>query len=167
MTKKKSQSTGPRPAYVPMKRQLKYDDPLNVETRARFLHSLTEGWSVASSIRRATGRVGVVRTFYQWRADHPDFAAAWEEAYSFGTSVFEDEARRRAVEGWNEPVFRGDGQVGEIRKFSDRLLEFMLVSRDERYNPRRNDAPTQVKVVVTGGLPSLEVVEEPQPESGD
>lgn len=46
-------------------------------------------------------------------------------------------AHRRAVDGWDEPVFGKDGQVGTIKRYSDRLLEMLLRGDDpQRYNPQ-------------------------------
>jgi hypothetical protein len=35
---------------------------------------------------------------YQWRADDPEFAAQWDQAYEAGTDRLADEATRRALE---------------------------------------------------------------------
>lgn len=47
-------------------------------------------------------------------------------------------AHSRAVDGWLEPVFGKDGQVGEVRRYSDRLLELLIKGDDpQRYNPQQ------------------------------
>ena len=38
-------------------------------------------------------------TLYDWRAEDPDFAQAWEEALELGICGLEDEAKRRAMNG--------------------------------------------------------------------
>ena len=48
-----------------------------------------------------------------------DFYHGLDEA----RDVIRGEIYRRAVEGWEVPVFQGGRQVGSIRKYSDRLLE--------------------------------------------
>ena len=50
-------------------------------------------------------------------------AQGWEEALDEARDVIRGEIYRRAVEGWEVPVFQGGRQVGSIRKYSDRLLE--------------------------------------------
>ena len=58
--------------------------------------------------------------------------AAVEEGYD----VLEEEARRRAAEGVLEPVYYKGEVVGEIRKYSDQLLTFLLRGyRPKRFNP--------------------------------
>ncbi len=42
----------------------------------------------------------------------------------------EEEAVRRAVDGINEPVFYKGRQVGDIRRFSDTLLIFLMKAGD-------------------------------------
>lgn len=69
-------------------------------------------------------------TVYEWRAGDVEFAAAWAEVEERSTEEMEREAYRRAVDGWVERGIYEDGkQVGEVRKFSDVLLMFMLKAR--------------------------------------
>jgi hypothetical protein len=71
------------------------------------------------------------------------FLDLYEAARVEGRERLEVEARRRAVEGWEEPVFgslgqgQGTGQVGSIRRYSDTLLIRLLEAHwPERYRPR-------------------------------
>ena len=80
---------------------------------------------------------------YRIRNRNTQFRGAWDEAIETGLDGLEGEARRRAVEGWDEPVFgklgpgQGTGQVGTVRKFSDTLLIFLLKGgRPEKYGER-------------------------------
>lgn len=59
-----------------------------------------------------------------------DFAAAYAEARSHRREVYRSEARRRAIDGWLEPVFYRGEQIGAKRVFSDRLLELLLKAED-------------------------------------
>jgi hypothetical protein len=43
-----------------------------------------------------------------------------------GVAALEDEARRRAYEGWEEPVWHKGVNCGTVRKFSDTLLIVLL-----------------------------------------
>lgn len=56
------------------------------------------------------------------RADAESFAAAWDVAVDQGRAVATDTAIERAMEGVAEPVFRGGLQVGERRRYDNRLL---------------------------------------------
>ena len=78
------------------------------KNRQKFLEHLSTGASVRASARAAGfGR----RTAFEWKADDPDFAAEWEEAYESGTESLEEVARARAMEK------------------SDSLLMFLLKAR--------------------------------------
>lgn len=95
--------------------------------RAALLNALASGVTVGE----ATAAAGVpYRTAYHWRATDEDFAAAWGAAYATGTDTLAAEARRRAVDGVERPVFHNGKQVGSIREHSDTLLIFLMKARD-------------------------------------
>ena len=99
--------------------------------REIFLDVLAGGGSV--TLASATAGIGRQRV-YEWRQDDANFATEWDVAIEAGTDVLEDEARRRAVEGVEEPVFFQGNTVGHVRRYSDTLLIFLLKGR----RPTRN-----------------------------
>lgn len=58
------------------------------------------------------------------------FAAAYKEAREARIETYRMEAKRRAIDGWQEPVFYQGEQIGTTRKFSDRMLEVLLRAED-------------------------------------
>ncbi|MDH3231012.1 MAG: hypothetical protein OEN55_14580 [Alphaproteobacteria bacterium] len=100
----------------------------------RFLAALGRGVSVAG----AAAEAGICRAFaYRWRAADAGFAARWDAAYEEGTDTLEDEARRRAVQGTETPVYYAGRKIGVIRRCSDALLMFLLRGRRrEKYRER-------------------------------
>src|SRR5437588_5892570 len=97
-----------------------------LKKRERLLHLLAEGHTV----KHAAAEIGVHRgTVYDWRNANKDFKAAWDEALESGTQTMEQEARRRAVDGMDKPVFQGGRLVGTVREYSDTLLIFLLKGR--------------------------------------
>jgi hypothetical protein len=75
---------------------------------------------------------------------------AWDDAVEVGTQRLEDEAIRRATEGWEEPVYQRGELVGHVRRYSDALLMFLLRGRrPEVYGERRQ----RVEVTGAGGGP--------------
>jgi hypothetical protein len=73
---------------------------------------------------------------YELRGADLAFAAAWDEAEEIAADRIEDEARRRTVEGVQEPLVSAgkvvrddDGQPIAIRRYSDNLLLALLKSR--------------------------------------
>lgn len=100
----------------------------------KFLAALSRGVSVGGAAIEA----GLSRsTVYEWRAADAAFAARWNAAVEAGTDALEDEARRRAFLGVETPVHYGGKKIGDIRKYSDTLLMFLLrARRPETYRER-------------------------------
>lgn len=93
---------------------------------AAFLEALTKGLSITAAAKDADiGR----RTAYEWRDDDDLFRQAWDDAVEAGTDLLEDEAKRRAANGIDEPVFYKGDVCGHVRKYSDTLMIFMLKAR--------------------------------------
>ena len=85
-------------------------------------------------VQPAADAASVCRSaLYKERKRNPEFAQAWEDALAIAMGQAEDEVRRRAVEGVLQPVFQGGEHVGNIRKYSDVLLMFML----KAHNPAK------------------------------
>jgi AcrR family transcriptional regulator len=90
--------------------------------------------AAAYSVTYAAAAIGVNRrTVYRLRDRDEEFRAAWDDAWEAGADVVSDEIRRRAIEGWTEPIASGGKIVGEVRKFSDRLLELEAKRRRPEY----------------------------------
>src|ERR1700745_4244909 len=98
-------------------------------TRARqesFLKALAQNGNVTAAVAAA----GTSRTrVYELRKTATAFAAAWDEDEQNAADALEAEARRRAVEGVQEPLVSAgklvrdhDGQLIAIRRYSDNLL---------------------------------------------
>src|SRR5437870_358248 len=114
----------------PMKAQKKRkpDKPtrsvrVRMRARDRFIRRLAESGNVADASRKA--RIPS-QTVYDWRKADPKFAALWDEAERVGSDAVEGETFRRAIKGWDEPVFQQGRKVGTIKRYSDRLLEILL-----------------------------------------
>lgn len=95
-----------------------------------FIKTLRE----SGNIRDACEQAGVARsTVYEHRKADVVFETEMSLALEDFGDLLEREATRRAVEGWEEPVFgKGEGvgagtvQVGAIRRYSDTLLIFKM-----------------------------------------
>jgi hypothetical protein len=115
---------------------------LTRERQKRFLAALADTGSVTAAVAVA----GTSRTrVYELRKADQEFAAGWEEAEEVAADRLEDEARRRAVEGAQEPLVSGgkivrddDGQPIAIRRYSDMLLLALLKAhRPEKYRDQK------------------------------
>ena len=99
----------------------------------KFLDNVALGLPIVDAAQQAsTTHV----TLYRRRLKDPKLAEQWDEAYKQGTAVLEQEAQRRAVVGYLEPVFYQGKQIAQVRKFSDILLIFLLKARDPRFKDR-------------------------------
>lgn len=133
------------------------------ELRESFLETL-----------RQTGNVGVAAeiinvyrtTPYQWKKKDPAFAKRWEEALDAAADVAEAEVRRRAVEGWDEPVFYKGEVVGYTKKYSDRMLELHIKAlKPEKYRDKQvGDGAILIQI---NGVDELKALRESSPWGGD
>jgi hypothetical protein len=77
-----------------------------------------------------------------------------------------ERADRRAVHGWNEPVYQQGKMVGVIRRFSDRLMELQLKATDPRRYAERHEhtgasgGPIAIAQQITGGPARPATIEE-------
>lgn len=115
------------------------------EVKRAFLAHISEGYCVEASCRAAGIGTSIV---YRHKARDPEFAAAFAEAQAASLGIVDDEIRRRAIEGWLEPVYQGGELVGHVRKYSDPLLTLLAKSRDARYRDK-----TALEVSGPGGSP--------------
>ena len=101
--------------------------------RAAFLVAYVQ----LGTVLHAAEAAGIERkTHYNWLAD-PVYAAAFAEAEDKAIDALEKEARRRAIEGTEKPVYQGGKLVGTIREYSDTLLIFLLKgARPQKYRER-------------------------------
>ncbi len=90
-----------------------------------FLKALAYTGNVSASAEL----VGITRqAFYQLKQEDLNFEIAWNHAMEVATDELELEARRRGLEGWDEPVYQGGEKVGCKRKYSDALLTTLLAA---------------------------------------
>ena len=66
------------------------------------------------------------RSHYDWLKSDPTYRERYQEAHAEACDSLRSEARRRAVEGVEEPVYYQGVECGRIRKYSDILLIFLL-----------------------------------------
>lgn len=123
------------------------------------------------NVTMAAKRAGVSRNsvYYQRKVD-PDFDAAMEEAIEVAIAKLENEARRRAVDGVDKPVYQQGQLVGHVTEYSDKLLEMLLrAHRPEKYRDN-NSTPGGVTVNILSfadGTQKVELVPAPTQEPLD
>ncbi len=130
------------PDFDPVPRRRKRHDGWTPERQRAFIEALAR----TGSVSHAAAEINMAKEgAYQLRL-HPkgeSFRKAWDAALDFGVQRLEDIVLERAINGVLEPVFGRDGQIGERRRYNDRLLMFLLRHRlPDRYGDRRYDILT-------------------------
>lgn len=99
-----------------------------------FFHHLGRTGSVTVAADRAQLRRS---SLYQRRQDDEEFAERWAKALDLGVERLQDNAMNRAMNGTEKPVWRNGRQVGAIRQFDNRLLQFLRTLRPEVHGRMR------------------------------
>lgn len=102
------------------------------------------------------------RMHYHWMRDDEEYAHAYAEALEEAADRLESEARRRAVDGVDEPVgwFRGEAG-GVIRRYSDTLLIFLLKGvRPHKYRDNTRAPPADAETEARRLKDALDRIEE-------
>lgn len=108
----------------------------------------------------AAAAAGIDRsTVFRRRQDDEEFAQAVDEAIDMAADKLEREARRRAVDGVEEPVYQGGQLVGKRMVYSDSLLALLLKGRRKKVFAERieqtgaDGGPVQTRTVIVTGVP--------------
>lgn len=111
--------------------------PMTPKRKQVFLGELRRTGNFIAACRAASPHLKSQRagygSFKYWLAKDPEFRAACEQARKEAAAALVLEARRRGLEGWQEPVFQkgaqavdAEGNPAVIRRYSDRMLELCL-----------------------------------------
>ena len=126
-----------------MARQLK----LTTRKRNRFLDALARSANVTEAARAA----GLTRDqAVQIYGEDEEFARAWRSAVDEANDELEREARRRALEGTEEPVFYQGKECARVRRYSDTLMLALLkAERPEKFKDR---VASEISGQIQGGV---------------
>jgi predicted DNA-binding protein YlxM (UPF0122 family) len=106
------------------------------EAQRLFLKVYARHANVMLSAREA----GVHRsTIYDWLEKDEDFSFAYHQAKEDAKDVLRAEIYRRAVEGWEEPVFQLGMFAGTVRKYDTTLLIFHSKMLMPEYRDKQQD----------------------------
>ena len=129
--------------------------------RAARLAVFLKALSLGHTVTAAAAEAGMDRrVLYRLRAADPKFAGRWQaalDAHADGSlDPLEEEARRRALEGCEKPIYRGGTLVGHSRDYSDSMLMFLLKAKyPEKYGGRDKPAGQGDGVDHKGALDAL------------
>jgi hypothetical protein len=151
--------------------------PITKRARAIYLEQLSRGLT----LRAAAELAGHPReSFVGLRRRDPVFAELEAGAREAGTDFLEDEIRKRAIEGFDEPVvgkvapgidghvLGPDGEPMYLRRYSDRLAEVLIKGRRPEYreNPRVDITNQTLSVTVEDRSAALSEVARVLAEAG-
>jgi transposase-like protein len=114
------------------------------------------------SVTRACEAIDVARmTAYRWREEDSEFSKAWDDAKAAGLDALEDEALRRAYEGYDKPIVHQGVITDTVREYSDTLAIFLLKGgKPQKYrdNVRQeisgpDGGPVKAQIVIATGVP--------------
>jgi hypothetical protein len=104
-----------------------------------FIAAFVNNGAVVHAARAARVSRSVV---YHWRRTDESFERRFQEALEDAADVIEAEARRRAVDGWQEEVYQQGRLVGTVTRYSNTLLALLLrCRRPEIYGTRLKAPP--------------------------
>lgn len=104
---------------------------------------MLDAYADCGTVTYAAKTAGVGRqTIYTWLQQDKDFKTAFDAAGEEAVDALEQEARRRALIGLDEPVGFYKGAASEyVKRYSDTLLIFLLKgARPEKYKDRHEHA---------------------------
>jgi hypothetical protein len=137
-------------------------ETITQEQRDTFIATLADTRNVTVAAREA----GIARrAAFALRARDEDFAADWLDAEEAASDLLEHEARKRAMEGIEEPVYYHGKKVGTVRRHSETLLLlFLRAERPEKFAEKGAGAGKGAGQAdrPTGGV--LVVPEKPKPK---
>ena len=111
-------------AFAPVPRKYRYDG-WTAQRQRDFVAALAATGSVTAAARQIN--MSTFGAYYLRRQPGAEgFRAAWAAALASGLQRLTDIAIDRAIDGVPVPVFHKGEQVGEKRRYNDRLLMFVM-----------------------------------------
>jgi hypothetical protein len=110
-----------------------------VQLENPYQRAFLAAFEVNCCVRWAARAAQIARkTHYHWLQYDPAYAAAFRESRIIAAECLEGEAIRRAVEGWEEPVFYQGAICGTVRRYDSGLTQFLLRGlKPETYGTQR------------------------------
>ena len=108
--------------------------------KLRWVPEFIKTLETVGNVKLACFKAGISRTTaYRTRDRYSSFADQWEEALLDAADILEGEARRRAVDGVEKPVYYKGKLIDTVREYSDGLLTLLLKAhKPERFRDRRD-----------------------------
>jgi len=116
--------------------------------REKAFEVFLNAYRLSGMKQRSAALAGVsCRAIQKWRQEFPEFEERFEDAHAEYVESLKEEVHRRAVIGWDEPVFQKGECVGTIRKYDSNLLMFLTKQAEPSF--RDSSAAAQVNIANT------------------
>lgn len=123
---------------TPKRNARKRGGPLSPKRREAAQAAFLAAYAETGIITSAAQTAGVNRTtIYEWQEHDETFALRFKQAEAVSNEVIRAEIHRRAVTGWDEPVYQLAKYAGVVRKYSDTLLIFEAKRRMPEYRDKQ------------------------------
>ena len=108
-------------------------EPIPAMWQRKFVETLV----LTRSVSEACKAIHRKRTdVYEFRRQNDEFRSLWNDAVEQNADDLESTCLRKAIEGWQEPVFYRGERVGYKTVYSPPLMMFMLrCLKPDKYNP--------------------------------
>ena len=121
--------------------------------RGQFLNALRKTGNVTAAAEAA----GLSRSqAYQLRRNDDGFRQDWDDALQAAIDDLEEELRRRALHGVEQPIYYGGKECGRVRTYNDALGMFLLRARRRELFDKPGEDETATLV---GASPLAEIQE--------
>lgn len=123
----------------------------DADRKAWFLRN----FKLCGQLQRSAQECGISPTTVRKHIrDDPDFKDAYDEAYGDFKEAIESEIMRRAIMGWEEPVYQQGILAGTVRKYDSRLLELLAKRHIPQYKEKH-----QVDHNIGGGILAVPIAQ--------
>lgn len=132
----------PAHSFTPVTVRARHDG-WTADRQVELIEALAESGCVEEACRRVGMSAQSAYTLRQ-RDDAQSFRQAWDAALDYAVRRLGDAAFARALHGVARPVFYKGEQIGEVRRYDERLTQFLLRYRDPvRYGKWRDDVESR------------------------
>ena len=128
--------------------------------KRQIIEGIASGLFMSEIVEELAFTLKVVR---KWRMEDKEFDTDISDAEARVTDSLEKEAIRRAKNGVLEPLVAGgklvtgpDGEIMQIRRYSDGLMQFLLKGRRREVYGDKQEIDAKVGIDVVGAKSSLE-----------
>ncbi len=140
-----------------LKKKRRWGQRMTAAQRIRAQASFLSSYEQTANVLQAAARTEIDRTLvYYWLEHDEAFTFAYHIADEAANRHIEAEIRRRAIDGWEEPVYQQGNLVGTVRKYSDTLLIFYAKRRMPEYREKHQlDVTSRIQMQRDPALQSL------------